>query len=58
MAFTDKEENIDAMAQQRRADYIASVEREMREWREEFKKVYGFIPCERPVEYLDKPIKE
>jgi len=41
MAFTNKEVNIDAMAQQRKADYIASLEREMREWREEFDELYG-----------------
>lgn len=49
MAFTDKE-NDDPMAQQRRADYIARVEREKREWRVEFDKLYGPPP--------DEPISE
>jgi len=44
MSLTKKENNDDPMAQLRRADYIASVEREMREWREEFKKLYGSTP--------------
>jgi len=45
MSLTNKE-NDEPMAQQRKADYSASVYREMREWREEFKQLHGSSPEE------------
>jgi len=39
-----KKENNDPMAQQRRADHVSCIDREMREWREEFEKLYGSTP--------------
>jgi len=53
--LTKKENVDDPMAQLRRADYLARINREMREWRKEFEKLYGSRP-HKPITDKEKKV--